>query len=79
MDGVVLARVRQSNPWLFGGPAPGTSKPSAPPEPWIPRTQVRGPDLLEPGRAPLLVGPRQAGKSSLAWSGLRETTVGVQR
>ncbi len=53
----------QDNPWLRGQPH----------EPWlashlpssfIPRRQQLS---LEPGRATLIVGPRQAGKSTLAW------------
>ena len=43
-----------------------------PPIGWVPRRQVNVDDLRRSGRAHLLVGPRQAGKSSLVWSLLRE-------
>jgi predicted AAA+ superfamily ATPase len=38
----------------------------------VPRLQVDTGALVEPGRAHLVVGPRQAGKSCLVWSVLRD-------
>jgi len=67
----LIERVRQNNPWLFGGEPVGASPPSRQPEPWIDRRQVELGRLCEPGKAHLVIGPRQAGKSSLLWSLLR--------
>jgi uncharacterized protein len=66
-----LNRLRQTNPWLFGGLEVGRGGPSRAPEPWVERTQVDLARLREPRGAHLIVGPRQAGKSSLVWSLLR--------
>ena len=71
MDPGLLDRLRQTNPWLFGGARVGETPVSTSPSGWLDRTQVDPRSLLEPGRAHLVVGPRQAGKSSLAWSVLR--------
>jgi len=67
----VLERLRESNPWLFGGPAVGATPASREPSGWRARRQVDAQALLAPGRAHLVIGPRQAGKSSLAWAALR--------
>lgn len=72
MDTLLLTRVRQSNPWLFGGEPVGIKGPSSPPTGWIDRTQVNTRELLKPGLAHIVIGPRQAGKSSLIWSILRQ-------
>ena len=71
MNPSLVERIRQNNPWLFGGEPVGVSPPSRRPEPWIERGQVEVARLLEPGKAHLVIGPRQAGKSSLVWSVLR--------
>ena len=67
----LLERIRQTNPWLFGGEPVGRSLPSRAPSPWIGRRQVVPGDFEPHGRAHLVVGPRQAGKSSICWSFLR--------
>lgn len=72
MERQILERLRRTNPWLFpGGPGPGDVAPGRPPVPWVERTQMEPGRLTRPGKAHLVVGPRQAGKSSLVWSILR--------
>jgi uncharacterized protein len=68
----VTERIRQLNPWLFGGPPVGAAGVSAPPPAWLPRHQIGIDSFQDTRRAHLIVGPRQAGKSSLIWSALRE-------
>jgi len=72
MDPSLLDRLRASNPWLFGGSAVGETPTSREPAGWRVRQQVDARGLLAAGRAHLIIGPRQAGKSSLAWSALRK-------
>ena len=72
MDTLVLTRIRQSNPWLFGMEKVGARGVSSVPEGWIGRDQVSVEELLRPSLAHIVVGPRQAGKSSLIWSLLRD-------
>lgn len=74
MEPTVLQRIRQTNPWLFGGVSPGRTGPSALPADWIPRRQIDTERLLVPGKAHLIAGPRQTGKSSLVWSVLSTLT-----
>ena len=74
MDHATAIRLRQTNPWLFENIEVGKSGPSAPPAAWIDRRQVEHQTLLRRGRAHLVIGPRQTGKSSLAWAALRTTT-----
>ena len=71
MDPLLLDRLHQTNPWLFGQGSVRDAALARPPERWVDRRQVDLSGLLRPGRAHLIVGPRQAGKSSLAWSLLR--------
>lgn len=52
----------------------GSSPPSRLPQDFVARKQVATERLLEPARGHLVVGPRQAGKSTLAWSVLRQLT-----
>ncbi|MBM4371254.1 MAG: ATP-binding protein, partial [Deltaproteobacteria bacterium] len=75
MEPSVLERIRQTNPWLFGMGVPGRSGPSRLPDRWVPRRQVNAGKLLLAGKANIIAGPRQTGKSSLAWSALS----GVER
>jgi uncharacterized protein len=75
MDPILLERIKQTNPWLFGTAKVGSTGPSKLPRPWVERKQIPIERLLKPGKAHLIVGPRQAGKSSLIWSVLK----GVER
>ncbi len=72
MDALLLERLRQTNPWLFGKGSVGETSVARPPDPWLERRQVDVTSLRGSRRAHLIVGPRQAGKSSLVWSLLRE-------
>ena len=69
MNSALLDRLRFTNPWLLGGLSTvrDEAERRAPPN-WIPRRQVPTARLEQISRAHLLTGPRQAGKSSLAWS-----------
>lgn len=66
----LLQRLRQTNPWWFEDVAVGSAQPTPPR--WTDRLHVDVSRWGEPNRAHLIVGPRQAGKSSLAWSVLRD-------
>jgi hypothetical protein len=72
MDAMILTRIRQSNPWLFGDQRVGIRGVSAAPLAWVERRQFSAGAMLSSGRAHLVVGPRQSGKSSLVWSLLRD-------
>lgn len=73
MDRALVQRLRMMNPWLTGSKverAPVAARPAR----WIPRTQVDIDGFSGKGKAHLLVGPRQAGKSTLAWEFVRAHT-----
>lgn len=65
----ILQQLRFTNSWLFGGGEALVAhvQRRRPPQ-WIARTQVDETRFAEVDRAHLLVGPRQAGKSSLVWN-----------
>jgi predicted AAA+ superfamily ATPase len=71
MDTTLSTRLLASNPWLFGRGLPSEVPQSVLPDPWVPRRQVAAASFAEAGQAHLVIGPRQAGKSTLAWSYLR--------
>lgn len=63
-------RLQVMNPWLSGS-KPADAGVAARPPRWIPREQVDLSRFSDPRKAHLLVGPRQAGKSTLAWEFVR--------
>lgn len=63
----LLAR---TNPWLFHPDAWPEHWARRQPEPFVPRQPVGWDGELPPNKVTLLVGPRQAGKSTLLWSTL---------
>ncbi len=68
MDPYIERILARDNPWLVGAPLEPWLSERLPPD-FIPRRQQLS---LEPSRATLIVGPRQAGKSTLAWWTLRQ-------
>lgn len=71
MEPTLLSRIAFTNPWLFGHGTVADAPVARSPVPWIPRLQVDASSFTHPDQAHLVIGPRQAGKSSLAWSFLR--------
>ena len=74
MDSTILSRLSSTNPWLFGRGALAASPLAQMPEPWVGRKQVDVSTFSRPDEAHLVIGPRQAGKSTLVWSYLRTLT-----
>ena len=75
MPGIEPATAQQlrfTNPWLFtgGGSVNDVAAVRLPPR-WVSRIQVDPTGFREPDKAYLVMGPRQAGKSSLIWSYLQ--------
>lgn len=71
MDPLLLTRLRQTNPWLFGEGRVTGAPVATLPSPHVSRLQVDSRTFSRVDRAHLVIGPRQAGKSTLAWSWLR--------
>jgi uncharacterized protein len=61
MDNSLLATLRMHNPWLEAPASQAERLTQRLPEPFLPRTATLE---IAPGRAELVVGPRQAGKST---------------
>ena len=70
MEAALRTRLLQLSPWLRRPGCFGEEVARLLPPTFVPRAVAFGPP--EPGRARLVVGPRQAGKSTLVWSWLRE-------
>lgn len=71
MDSSIRQRILQLNPWLMDPAAWAEELDRRVPGNYIERN-VRLGDLAQPGTAQLIVGPRQAGKSTLVWRYLRD-------
>jgi predicted AAA+ superfamily ATPase len=71
MDGALRDRILDLNPWQLDPPAFATEVARRLPTHFVPR-RVGSKSFGDPRRARLIVGPRQAGKSTLAWSVLRD-------
>ena len=72
MDADVLRVLRASNPWMTSQQAfPDAAKHHIP-DPLIPRIVPEAADWPRPGKAHLVVGARQVGKSSFLWNWFRE-------
>jgi len=71
MDALLLRHLHMTNPWLFGRGVVADAPVALAPIPWIARAQVDATTFAQPDLAHLVVGPRQVGKTSLAWSFLR--------
>jgi predicted AAA+ superfamily ATPase len=72
MNADVLRVLRASNPWLTDNDAfPGAAKQHLP-DPFIPRIVPEAADWPRPGKAHIVVGARQAGKSSFLWNRFAE-------
>ena len=69
LDVEIENRIRQLNPWLMDPSRASESIAKFLPSKYVPRTIEA--TTLTPDRALLIVGPRQAGKSTLAWHLLR--------
>ena len=70
MDPVIRQRVLQLNPWHLDPSAWSEELAARLPDPFVARDVSLG-DLTQGGNAQLVVGPRQAGKSTLVWDHLR--------
>ncbi len=68
-------RLVQLNPWLLDRDAWDAAVARSLPTPFVPRA-VDSSRLLHPQRATLVVGPRQAGKSTMVWSLLADRAPG---
>ncbi len=69
MDATLRSRLLALNPW-FERPAAFAAELAARLPPQLVPRQVDLADIAEPGNARLIVGPRQAGKSTLVWKAL---------
>lgn len=75
MDTATRQRILQLNPWFKRPEAFAEEIERRIPKPFIPRL-VRLTDRDDPRKAKLIVGPRQAGKSTYVWSVLRSAEPG---
>ena len=73
MDGAIRQRVLQINPWLVEAGTFAEEVSRRLPQPFVPRGFELGPPA-DLGNARLIVGPRQAGKSTIVWRHLRRRT-----
>ena len=72
MDADVLRVLRASNPWLTDKEAFPSAAKHHIPDPFIQRIVPGAADWPRPGKAHLVVGARQVGKSSFLWNGFAE-------
>lgn len=70
----VRTRLLQTNPWLADPASWADEVVRRRPAHWVPRDLALAP---RPDRVELIVGPRQAGKSSLVWDTLRDRPPGT--
>ena len=71
MNREIQKRIIQLNPWLSDPSRFAEELARRIPDPYVPRTTQLS-SVAEPGNARLVVGPRQAGKSTLVWHEMRD-------